>query len=215
MPPPYIGSRDAFAGNIYRGSSSSAETSLVPRPPQRSRNFPPHAGAPPANSNAMARAGSVGNGYPAEDGDQVRRQICDDCGSSFVSKAHLSIHRSTVHERQRVHICSYDNCGKTFGQRGSLSRHISAVHLRIRKHICQYDNCGKSFSERWTLQVHVVSMARSIVLCVRKQEDLPCTTFKCFKRNVTEGVNKLLTAFFIHPSLLYVWQRISATFTWL
>lgn len=93
---------------------------------------------------------------------QVRRE-CPDCGSSFVSKAHLAIHVRTVHEKQRIHVCEFDNCGKTFGQRGSLSRHISAVHLRIKRHACPYDSCGKTFSERWTLSVHIVSVNTTLL----------------------------------------------------
>lgn len=64
-----------------------------------------------------------------EDGDQVRRQICEECGSTFVSKAHKLIHLRTVHEKQRVHICTYDNCQKSFGQAGSLSRYFSFSSL--------------------------------------------------------------------------------------
>lgn len=93
---------------------------------------------------------------PSATTSKSKRRVCDKCGHSFVSKAHLGIHDRTVHQRLKPYQC--DICKTGFGQPGTLTRHKAAVHEKRRDHECVYAGCKKRFGSRWTLSVHEVCL---------------------------------------------------------
>jgi len=81
--------------------------------------------------------------------------LCDQCGKTFTTKAHLNVHKKQVHSDSRPFQCTIDGCDKAFKVKHNLTAHLKQVH-GPKQHQCLI--CLKSFSTHHYLTTHIASI---------------------------------------------------------
>ena len=79
------------------------------------------------------------------DKPELRRYVCDTCGSVYQSSSNLRRHMEKHTDKK-----AYCHCGASFTYKESLQRHMKAVHLGGYK--CKH--CHEIFTSQTTLSVH-------------------------------------------------------------
>ena len=80
-----------------------------------------------------------------------KKNICTDCGKSFVKYSKLKLHVNSVHLKLKPYNCNI--CGESFAQSGNLNKHIQIVHEKKKPYSCP--DCPESFSVKLNLIEHV------------------------------------------------------------
>ena len=120
--------------------------------------------------------------------DNIRDEICDECGRGFKRKYTLKMHVKQVHSELKDHACQ--ECGRGFKVLGSLKKHEKAVHHKKKSHTC--DACKKGFSSLQQLRSHdeVQNLKRKKVVVCNK-----CETYFMKKSDLKKQVKFQISQF--------------------
>ncbi len=107
------------------------------------------------------------------------KQLCDICGVSFPTKYNLSVHKRSIHERNKPFACSV--CQRVFSQKGNLKSHMR-THTGEKPFVCTV--CGRAFAQQAGLDYHVKTHDPEPIPAIDVPADLVCR--KCDRQCYTE-----------------------------
>ena len=83
--------------------------------------------------------------------NNLKNNVCDECGNSYSGKTSLIRHELSVHKKGKLFKC--EQCSHTTTRKDHLKEHIEWVHDNIKSHICK--ECGYAAARKSTLKEHM------------------------------------------------------------